>query len=63
MTDWEERGKKMETTGKKIQGLGCLLTMLFTIPIVLTIFLGSFGLVIGIFVAIIGLVGYFKKKD
>lgn len=39
---WEERGKKMEELGNKMQkaggmmvGIGCLLTLLVTIPLII----------------------------
>lgn len=63
MSSWDDKAKKLETTGAKIQGLGCLLTILITIPILLTVFLGPLGLGIGIVIAILGLVGHLKKKD
>lgn len=52
---------KLEATGKKMEKLGCLLTMLFTIPIILMIFFGPVGLGIGVIVAILGIVGYIQK--
>lgn len=58
----EEAGKKIEDFGKKTQQLGCLLTVLITIPILLTVFLGIPGLIIGSIIAILGIVGQFKKK-
>lgn len=54
---WQERGEKMQETGEKMQRLGCLLTVLLTIPIVLTIFLGPLGLGLGIIIAILFLAG------
>ena len=54
---------KMQQTGEKIQKMGCAMTLLFTIPIVLTIFLGIPGLIIGGIVAIAGVVGMIKQKD
>ncbi len=43
--------------GQKMQSLGCALTLLITMPIALTIFLGPLGLVIGIIVATLGIAG------
>ena len=54
---------KMQQTGEKMQKVGCAMTLLFTIPIILTIFLGIPGLIIGGIVAIAGVVGIFKQKD
>jgi hypothetical protein len=34
---WEVARKKVEATGKKIQQVGCALTLLITIPVVLTV--------------------------
>ncbi len=55
--------QKIEDAGKKMQSMGCALTILITIPIALTIFLGIPGFVIGSIVAVFGLVGILKKKD
>jgi len=55
--------KKLEETGKKLQNIGCLLTLMFTVPIVLTIFLGIPGLIVGIIIAIIGIAGILSKKE
>lgn len=59
---WEERGRKMEELGNNMQSLGCLLTVLLTIPIVLTIILGPLGLGISIVVIILFLMGRGSKK-
>lgn len=58
---WEERAKKAEEFGQKAQAMGCLLTILLTIPIVLTIFLGPLGLGIGVVIAILFLISRKKK--
>jgi len=55
--------KKLEETGKKLQNIGCILTLMFTVPIVLTIFLGIPGLIIGIIIAIICIAGILSKKE
>jgi len=55
--------KKIEETGKKLQKIGCLLTLAVTVPIVLTAFLGIPGLVIGIFIALIAVVSMLRKKE
>lgn len=62
MANLEETGKKMQETGKKMKGLGCLLTILITVPIILTLFLGPIGLVLGGIIFVVGLVGAFKSK-
>lgn len=58
---WEKSSEQMQKIGKKVQRIGCLLTVLITIPILLTVFLGPLGLVIGIIVFIWGIVAAFKK--
>jgi hypothetical protein len=54
--------KKLEEVGEKLQKIGCLLTLMFTVPIVLTLFFGIPGLIIGIIIAIIGIAGVLGKK-
>lgn len=54
--------KKLEETGKKIQKIGCLLTLAVTVPIVLTALFGVPGLIIGVFIALIAIVGMLSKK-
>lgn len=61
MTNWEEKTKKIEEAGKKMQNIGCLLTGIITIPIIGLIFLGVPGLIIGIVVG--GLIAYGAKKQ
>lgn len=56
----EEKGKKVQQVGKNFQGLGCLLTLFITIPLVLTIFFGPLGSVAGILIVI--LIGMVYKK-
>ena len=58
----EEAGKKMQDTGKKMQNMGCALTIMLTIPIVLTVFLGIPGAIIGGVVFLVGAISMFKKK-
>ncbi len=58
---WEERAKKVEEAGQKMQAWGCLLTVLITVPIILTIFFGPAGLGIGALIAILFLIGKKKK--
>ncbi len=48
-----------------MQRVGCLLTIVFTIPIVLTFIMGIPGLIIGVLIAIVGITAFFmsdKKK-
>jgi len=54
--------KKLEETGKKLQKVGCLLTIAVTVPIVLTVLLGVPGLIIGIFIAVVAVVSMLSKK-
>jgi len=61
MADLKQTGKKIEDVGKKLQDLGCLLTVIITIPILLTVFLGPLGFVIGAVIFIVGLWGHFSK--
>jgi hypothetical protein len=41
MTDQKGTGEKMQDIGSKIQKVGCALTVLITIPILLIILLGG----------------------
>jgi len=54
--------ENLKQVGKKIEQLGCILTLIFTVPIVLLLFLGAPGLIIGIIIAIIGVAGVLSKK-
>lgn len=66
----EDKWKKLDDVGSKIQSIGCLLTVLITIPIILiiglTIWLGPLGLIIGIIIsaiiALIGISAVIKKR-
>ncbi len=56
---------KLRAAGEKMQRLGCMLTVLLTVPILLTLFLGIPGLIIGGLVFVLGLAGFLgsgKKK-
>ena len=55
--------KKLEETGKKLEKIGCFLTLVLTVPIVLTIFFGIPGLAIGIIIALITVIGALSKKQ
>ena len=54
---------KGQVLGEKMQKMGCAMTLLFTIPIILTLFLGIPGIIVGGIVAIAGVVGMMKQKD
>jgi len=54
--------KKIEQASKKMGHIGCLLTLIFTVPIVLTVFLGPIGLILGIVIAVLGVVGILSRK-
>ncbi|MGM0609408.1 MAG: HIRAN domain-containing protein [Candidatus Muiribacteriota bacterium] len=55
----EELQDKMQNAGQKMQKVGCLLTMLLTIPIVLTLFFGPFGFGLSIILIVL----YFISKN
>lgn len=52
-------GEKVQDLGNRMQRVGCLLTLLVSVPIILTIILGIPGLIIGGILAILVMVGYF----
>ena len=54
--------EKWESRGKKIQGLGVVLTLSLTVPIILTVMFGFVGMVIGGFVALFAVGSYLGKK-
>lgn len=54
--------EKMNETGKKVQKVGCLLTLIITIPLLLTVFFGIFGFIIGAIIFSLGLVSMFQTK-
>lgn len=65
--DYEKVGEKLESAGTKLQDvskkmnrIGNILILCVTIPILLTIFLGTTGLIIGGVVFLIGLGRAFK---
>lgn len=60
--DLEKTGQKMENLGQNMQQLGCLLTMIITIPLLLIIFLGPVGVVISIVIVALGVGGYANKR-
>ncbi len=62
---WEEREKKMEETGKKMQRVGCMLTGLITLPIIGVLIGGPIGLVIGLIIGVLIFVGALSqgKRD
>jgi hypothetical protein len=51
---------KLKNAGEKMQSVGCLLTILITVPIALTLFLGPLGLGISIIIIVIWFAS--KKK-
>ena len=61
MKEEKDMQQKTRELGEKMQSLGCSLTVLFTIPLVATIFLGVPGLIISLFVIIFFFVA--KKKQ
>ena len=65
--DYEKVGEKLESAGTKLQDvskkmnrIGNILILCVTIPILLTVFLGTTGLIIGGVVFLIGLGRAFK---
>jgi len=59
----KKSNEKLENLGKNLEKIGCISIFLITIPIILTIFLGIPGLIIGIIVAIIGISSILGKKN
>lgn len=57
----EELSNKMQNAGKKMQKLGCLLTIVITVPLVLTVFLGPIGLGISVVLIVLYFIG--KNKN
>ena len=55
--------QKTKEFGEKLQSIGCLLTVLLTIPIILTIVMGVPGLIISIIIIVAYLYGNKKQKD
>lgn len=49
---WQERAEKLDKAGKSMSKLGGKLTLMFTVPILLTLFFGVPGLIIGIVIAL-----------
>ncbi|MCK9324466.1 MAG: hypothetical protein M0P69_03125 [Bacteroidales bacterium] len=58
----QDAGKKMQDAGKNIQKTGCALTVMLTIPILLTVFMGLPGAIIGGIIFLAGAAGMMKKK-
>jgi uncharacterized membrane protein len=56
----ENAGAKMQDVGKKLNRIANILILCVTIPILLTVFLGTTGLIIGGVVFLIGLGRAFK---
>ncbi|MBT9131360.1 MAG: hypothetical protein DDT41_01665 [candidate division WS2 bacterium] len=54
-------GSKFQDIGKKISGVGWKLTLMFTIPIILTLLFGMVGMVIGAIIFLVVLAGMFKS--
>lgn len=60
MNKVEKTAENMKKTGKKMEKLGCLLTLVITIPIILTVIMGPWGTAIGVIIAILAVVGAVK---
>lgn len=58
-----ESKAKSDNVSKKLSGIGWKLTLMITVPLLLTIFLGVIGFVIGAVIFIITLVSMFKKNN
>ncbi|MDQ0254941.1 putative membrane protein [Evansella vedderi] len=52
---------KANDAGKKISGIGWKLTLMLTIPLILTVFFGVVGMVIGAIIFLLTLFSLFKK--
>ncbi len=57
----QDFSEKLDNIGKKMQKAGCALTFVFTIPILLAIFFGIPGLIIGIVIAMIAVPAVLKQ--
>ena len=58
--------QKAEEIGKKIQNLGCLLTSIFTIPLIGALLFGIVGLIVGAIIGMViiaGMIGNTKSKE
>jgi len=53
---------KLYKTGKKLENIGCVLTLVVTVPILATMFFGVIGLVMGIVFAVIVIIALLSKK-
>ncbi len=51
--EYAEKGKRMQDAGKNVQGMGCMLTVLITIPVVLGLIAGPAGFAVGVGVAVV----------
>ncbi len=58
----EEVGEKVQAAGKKIQQVGCALTLLITLPVVGVLFAGPIGGIIGGAIGLLLFVGMFFVK-
>ncbi|KOA76594.1 hypothetical protein ADU78_05780 [Clostridium botulinum] len=52
---WQKRSEQFDKAGKNMSKLGGKLTIMFTVPILLAIFFGVPGFIIGIVIAIVAL--------
>ena len=59
---WGRDGKKKKkSVSSRIMSIGWRLTWMITLPLLLTVFLGILGMIIGAIIFFIGLIGLFRK--
>ena|SRR5690625_702187 len=58
---WGKGEKKKKSVSSRIMAIGWRLTWMITLPLLLTVFLGILGMVIGAIIFFVGLIGLFRK--
>lgn len=53
---------KLRETGEKMQAVGCLLTIVFSVPLFLAVLFGRPGFVVGVIISLVILWTAIKKK-
>lgn len=53
---------KLRETGEKMQAIGCLMTIVFSVPLLLIILFGMPGFVVGVIISLVVLWSAIKKK-
>lgn len=57
----EERAHAIMRTGQKLQRFGCVMTMLFTVPLVLAVIFGVGGLVVGVILFVVFMIAFTRS--